>query len=502
MMSSLFDYHDLDWYRESCRELYFFCLGVLSTAFLDKFNNFGMLHKWMCDWIEVKKNPTRKKFISVFRGSFKTTVLLGYCVWLFVWHLVQKKPISICYNTATKENAEAFMEEFREILRECQLLRDIFPEVPHPASGKYRKWSKYKVEYKWVKFHVASLDTRQVSRHYTVIINDDLVNDDNAFSDKERATILRKWKFQKSIITKYRKFKIGLELDVGTPFHHADLMSYMTRKIKTYDKFIMPYAVAEDGKVADLDKRNGHLTLPEMFCWEDFEDKRQEQGKSIFGSQYELRIVDETDKLCDEEWLRYWRFLPENRIRHMTIDPAGVEHKESSATGITIVDWDEAGTMYILYAQKHWVTPMKLIGLISRLQHDYKPIDETFIEKEKYSITIGDTMEHLAPRFDLSFVEHRNRPKDKRIYKLKQHLERGKVLLCQGMKELENDLLNYPDVDSSDLLDALAYQLDVADTPRKKIIPDFEPEIEEGFEEEMNKMLGLDQPEEGMDAYF
>jgi len=507
-----FEFQPREKWLEKCRDLFFFETQVLVTCWLDKFHDFGYLHRKLCDFLTVSKRPSLKKLVAIFRGSFKTTVLLGYCLWLFCWHIARKKPISICYNTATQTNAEAFMEDFREALRECKLLHDIFPEVPYPQEGVYRKFSQKKVEYKWVKFHVASLDTKQVSRHYTVIINDDLVNDDNAFSEKERDAIKRKWKFQKSIITRYKKLKVGLEVDVGSPFHPLDIMSLLIKKIKTYDKFIIPYALTKEGKIPALykdeegewriAKEGAKLTLPEMFTWEDFEDKIEEQGRSIFGSQYELKVLEEEERLVDEKWIRYWQFLPENYIRHMVIDPAGTEKESNDATGITIVDWDARGTMHIVYAEKCWVTPMKLIGKIASLQKQLKP-DDTFIEKEKYSITIADTLDLLAPKMDLSFVEHRNRPKPKRIHKLKQYFESGRVLLGQGMRELESDLTNYPDIDNDDVLDSLAYQLDEMDLPNKKIQRDNEPEIEPGFELEINKLIGLDkETQEDMDAIF
>jgi len=507
-----FSYQPRSKWIEKCRDLYFFETQVLVTTWLDKFHNFGLLHQRLCDFLTLAKRETYKKLISVFRGSFKTTVLLGYCLWLFCWHIVTKKPISICYNTATKENAEAFMEDFREALRECHLLHDIFPEVPYPHEGVYRKFSRYKVEYKWVKFHVSSLDTKQVSRHYTIIINDDLVNDDNAFSEKERKNCIRKWKFQKSIITKYKKFKVGLEIDVGTPFHPLDLMSMLIKKIKTYDKFCIPYALTAKGKTPvvykegqqwKIKREGARLTFPEMFTWEDFEEKFNEQGMSIASSQYELKVQEEAERLCDEKWIKYWRFLPDNYVRHLIIDPAGTEKESNDATGITIIDWDERAHMYIVFTEKIWTTPMKLIGRIARLQKEFKP-DETFIEKMMYSVTIADTVEHYAEKLDFRFVEHKSRKKESRIHKLKQYFESGRIFLAQGMGDLEYDLLNYPDIENDDVLDSLAYQLDEIDIPSKKAEKEREePEPSPGFQEEIDRMLGLDNKlEENMDALF
>jgi len=232
----------------------------LGECWKDKFQDFGKLHKLLCDFLNLEKNPSRKKFISIFRGSYKTTVLVGYAIYLLTWALVNKKPISIVYNTATKENAESFMEDVRETIRQGIFYRWIFPDgLPDSTDNTYKRWSMKKIEYKWIRFHVASLDTRQVSRHYTIMINDDLVNDDNAHSDVERGNIKRKWRYQKSIITRYKKHDIGLEVDVGTPFDSRDLINYITTKVKSYDKFIMPYALPDE--LGDLTLKKNTASL-------------------------------------------------------------------------------------------------------------------------------------------------------------------------------------------------------------------------------------------------
>jgi len=425
----------------------------------------------------------------MFRGSLKTTILLGYVVWLFCWHLAKKKPISICYNTATKENAEAFMADFRETLLSCQFLHELFPELP-TNPNKYRKWALYKVEYKWVKLHVASLETKQVSRHYTVYINDDLINDINAFSEKERGNISRKWKFQKSIITKLRKTKTGLEIDVGTPFHSKDLISWFIKENKTYDKFIVPYAVTETGGVPDPFKRNGFLTFPELFSWEDFQDKRIDQGKSIFASQYKLQVLEDSDRLCYESWLRYWKFLPENFYRTMVVDPAGTEKGENNATGITICDTDERGVIYVVFAEEFYITPMALIEKMRELKKIYDP-DEIWIEKEKYSVTIADTIDHYQIDLNFSFVEHKNISKGDRIHRLKQWFENKRILLGQGQADLENQIVEYPDCENKDILDSLAYQIKINHVPDKRMVREPSPTSVESFEQEMEKASRL-----------
>jgi hypothetical protein len=492
-----------EWWRNQCLNLYFLCAAVLREAFEDKFHNFGKLHELLCDFLDVAKNPSRRKFITVYRGAYKTTVLIGYVIFLYVWSIVNKKPTSICYNTATKENAEAFMLEFQEAMRECTLLYWIFPEIPK-KEGEFRKWTKWKVEYKWFKFHVASLDVKQVSRHYTVIINDDLVNNDNAFSETGREKIKRQWKFQKSIITKYKKFKVGLEIDVGTPYHSQDLISHIYKNIDSYDKFVMPYALPLDtGDPVELSRRNGYLTFPEMQVWEDFDEIFEDQGRSIFATQYELKIVEEASKLCHDHWLRYWTFLPENYVRYLVVDPAGTEDGKNDPTGFVICDVDPLGNIYVVYAEHFWLTPYNVIMMMENLRKEFDP-DEIYVEKEKYSITIADTVEHLAPKLNFAFVEHMNEPKPSRIHRLKQWFETKRIFLGEGMNTLEQELLDYPDTPHVDLLDALAYVLKIMQPPDKRVKREFVPEEEPEFDQQLKRALAILEPnrKENMDGYF
>uniref|UniRef100_A0A6M3J0D4 Putative terminase n=1 Tax=viral metagenome TaxID=1070528 RepID=A0A6M3J0D4_9ZZZZ len=348
-----------------------------------------------------------------------------------------------------------------------------------------------------VKFHVASLETRQVMRHYQVIINDDLVNDENAFSEVERANISRKWKLQKSILTKYRKFKVGTEIDIGTPYHHKDLMSHLMKNVNTYRKFIIPYALPDENGTLDLDRGIGILTMPEMFCWEDFQEKRQEMGPSLFGTQYELKVVDDLDRICEEKWLRYWAVLPKNYQRIFVIDPSGVGDKEDPGTGVFGCDIDPAGYVYVIYAEEVSTTPYQLIKLLEQIRSQYDP-DEIYMEKEKYSDTIADTLQHLESKLFFSFVEHKGRTKGYRIGRIKQFMETGRVLLGRGQRTLEDRLLNHPDCPKH-LLDAMAYALEKMNPPKRNIERDRNSSSEDDFEEELKRAFVYRQEAEVME---
>lgn len=469
-------------WRNASKLLFFFMTEVLSNAWQDKFQNFGVLQKHLCRFLENKRS--KKKFISVFRGSFKTTVILGFCLFLFCWAIVNGEVLAICYNTSSKDNAAIFSDFFRQTLMNCKRLHWIFPEIPTDPS-KYLRWTQKMVEYKAVKFHVSSLDTRQVMRHYQIIINDDLVNDDNAFSETERKSIIRKWKLQKSILTKYKKFNIGMEIDVGTPYHHKDLVSHIMKNVSTYEKFIVPYAVPDDQGILSIKDEIGILTMPEMYCWEDFQEKRIEMGPSLFATQYEIKIIDDADTLCKSDWIKYWNELPKSYQRIMIVDPGGLDKDDDQSNGIYVGDVDPAGYIYSLFAEEVGATPVSLLKLMEKLKQEYDP-DEIYMEREKAEIVLAGVIDLLSANLAWTPVSPYGRDKNSRIKRIKQYVETGRFLLGKGMTTLEDRLLNFPDCPKH-LLDCVAHFISVMNPPKKGIDRTPEDRRTTDFEEEMSK---------------
>ena len=468
-----------EWWRQECRDLYFFETVVLGSAWPDRFHDFGELQRRMCDFLNPRVTLSRKKFLSAFRLSFKTTVLQGFFDYQFVWSIADNQPTGIVYNTATKENASSFQESIKYDLVQNDLLKWIFPELPQNESA-YKTMTKSKIQAGHTRMEFSSLDTIQVGRHAPEMVNDDLENDENAFSDTLREELKRKWRYQKAILTKIRKKGLGLEIDIGTPYHFQGLI-WQIMGMKSYDKLIVPCWEEVEGRRI--------LAMPEVWTEEDFLEKREEMGSAIFSAQFLLHPLPEEDALCYPKWIKYYSALPEVSWRTMVVDPGGSDPKTKDATGISIVDTDENGDMYVVYYQKLWLSPDELMNLMHQLQKDYRP-DDIRIEKEKYSITIADQFRHRFPLMKVSFVEHKHRKKRHRIWKLRQWLQGGRIFIPMDNKELETDLIQYPHLDYDDGLDSLAYHLDIRRVPPRTTLPRFSPQIDPSFDVEYDKYLG------------
>ena len=493
------DLKSMRWWRKRCNRLFFFSKVVLSTAWPDKFHDFGRLQGQMCEFLEPQFNPDKKKLISVYRESLKTTVLLGFSLWLFCWYWVKKEPMSINYNTATKPNAGNFMDNFRFALLNCPLLQAIF-DLPTDRDA-YSNFTKERVTLGHVTFTVSSFEEQQASRHSKIIINDDLVNEQNHQTETMREQVKNKWRFQKSVVSQIKATDVSYEIDCGTPYDRRDLMWWLMTENKTYTKFIRGCLVGWPNlSIIDVLNRSKPLTDPDLMTYEKLEEKLDEQGKRIMASQYLLITLTEDEALAEDHHIQYWKFLPEVTWRTMVVDAGGSDSQVHDATGVTVLDCDPDGTLYEVHAKEYFVGPIDLMRLLDSLIEEFKP-DDARVEKEKYANTIADFFEKDFPARNISFVKHAGRRKEDRIWRLRPWIHKGRILFNPKRSKLVDYVLAYPQVELDDLLDSLAYHLDIIRVPKKTAKPREIPTAP-GFDDEYEDYLKGKRMQQRREAEF
>jgi hypothetical protein len=313
---------------------------------------------------------------------------------------------------------------------------------------------------------------------HNCILNDDLVTKDNAFSEVGRSAVRRAWSFQKAILTKHKRLGIGTEIDVGTLYHENDLIAYLINEARGYDKFIVPYSIrTADGREV--------LSFPEMFTWEDFEDRLSDMGETDFSTQYKLLIHGGSNCLIRREKLKYWSVLPLNYTRYMFIDPAGTEKEKNDPWGFLVWDLDERGYLHVRYCEEAWHDIRNGLRHADHLSQLWSP-DEIWFEKEKYSIAADAVSADIVPHLVFQLHDHKNEPPDSRVRRLKPYLETGKILFGEGQEALLKQVLRYPDLKPhDDLLMCMAHAIRVGQAPRKGPAKESSKPAEKDFHEEM-----------------
>lgn len=165
--------------RRSLREraeasLYVFCRDVLGYGDL-----YEPLHRPLCDFVQ---QPT-KQLLLLPRGHFKSTVVsVSYPLWL----LAKFPDTRILIANATLDNPRKWVAEQLSHLRGNEVLRWVFPEmVPQKDIDDFGFVESYTVPSRkatWgeASVEITSVSNNVVSRHYEVILFDDLVSAENS----------------------------------------------------------------------------------------------------------------------------------------------------------------------------------------------------------------------------------------------------------------------------------------------------------------------------------
>ena len=151
---------------------------------------YGDIHKEVFKWLS-KEHQDLNQLILLPRGHLKSHCMAVWCTW---W--VTKHPdTTILYISATSTLAEDQLYAIKGIL-DSEIHRRYWPEMIKPDEGKREKWSataisldhpKRKLEgIRDATIRTAGLTTNTTGWHADVIVPDDVVVPDNAYTEEGR----------------------------------------------------------------------------------------------------------------------------------------------------------------------------------------------------------------------------------------------------------------------------------------------------------------------------
>lgn len=260
-------YEKLSYMPESAKEvrerslvdLYYFA-QLVNPGYM-----YGSVHeeifRWMQDYSLFGKDEdsTSNKLIMLPRAHLKSHMVAVWCCWVILNH----PEVTILYLSATAELAISQLYSIQNILGSGTFMR-FFPEYIHEQEGKREKWcstsimidhpnrSKEGVRDATVK--TAGLTTNTTGWHADIIIADDIVIPENAYTEDGRESVSKK----SSQFTSIRN-NGGFTMACGTRYHPVDI--YDVWKNQIYDVYndygekvaekdvwdIKEYVVEEDG---------------------------------------------------------------------------------------------------------------------------------------------------------------------------------------------------------------------------------------------------------------
>ncbi|QDP53377.1 MAG: putative terminase large subunit [Prokaryotic dsDNA virus sp.] len=243
---------------------------------------YGDIHKEAFDWIQdyqlYGEESGLNKLLMFPRAHLKSHIVATATAWLIARH----PEVTVLYLSATAELSETQLYAIKSILSGDKFTR-YFPEYIHPMEGKREKWTERKIVIDHIRrrneatrdptIATAGLTTNTTGWHADIIVPDDLVVPENAYTEEGRRGVAKK----ASQFTSIRN-PGGFTLACGTRYHPSDIYSsWKEQKVEVYDSdgemidrvpiwdvmervvevngmFLWPRVVRGDGKVFGFDK--------------------------------------------------------------------------------------------------------------------------------------------------------------------------------------------------------------------------------------------------------
>ncbi len=331
---------------------------------------YGDLHKDVFRWLMTEDRPN--KLLLLPRSHMKSHCIAVWCAW---W--VTKFPATtILYLSATSDLAEKQLFAIKQML-DCDNYRRYWPLMIHPDEGKRAKWSsteimvdhpiRVKEGVRDPTIRAAGLTTTTTGSHADVLVPDDIVVPDNAYTEDGRRKVASAMSQMASILNTG-----GIVNACGTRYHPADQYSiWLTqtiqlfgdedeligeepiwdifeRVVETNGVFIWPREARDDGKEFGFNRKE-LARISAMYS-----DRTQ-----FFAQYYNDPNDPESNRLDASRFQYYdpvnlrneggsWFFKNKKLNIYAGIDFAFSRNKKADYTAIVVVGVDSDGFIYIV----------------------------------------------------------------------------------------------------------------------------------------------------------
>jgi phage terminase large subunit-like protein len=340
---------------------------------------YGEVHKevyrWMQDYALFGQGDglTANKLIMLPRAHLKSHMVATWCAWVITRH----PEVTMLYVSATAELAEVQLFDIKNILGGSTYTR-FFPEYINPQEGKRQKWSTKKVIIDHIKrtkegirdatIATAGLTTNTTGWHADIVVSDDIVVPENAYTEEGRDSVRKKT----SQFTSIRNAG-GFTMACGTRYHPADV--YDTWKGQFYNLYNKEEEIIDQAPVWEVKEyaveTDGIFIWPRMVRPEDNKAygfglpildriKAEYEDRVQFHAQYYNDPNDPGSERINREKFQYydrrhlkstggnWFFKDKRLNIYAAVDFAFSLNKKSDFTAIVVIGIDCDGMVYLL----------------------------------------------------------------------------------------------------------------------------------------------------------
>ncbi len=283
-----------------------------------------------------------------------------------------------------------------------------------------------------------------------VIIGDDLETDEMVAS-KDQRNKFDEW-FWKTLNNTLRGK--GQIIVIGTILHTDSFLSELIKKGR-HGWETRLYTAEKDGKPLWPDE----WPMPRLI------DKKKEIGQYAYAQEFLNDPIPDNMRKFQERWFQYFDQEPKGCVYFTTVDPAIDLKDTSDCTAILTCAVDPDKNIYVVDYINKRLLPSETIDAIFHVYERFKPqivgIEAVgFQMKLKYDLEQERNNRRLYPV--IRELKSGGRRKELRIEGLQPFFESKKIFMKETQLVLKTQLLRFPSPRcKDDLIDALAYQLDI-----------------------------------------
>ena len=407
------------------------------------------------------------------RGHGKSTIGdVDFCI----TKVLRNPDIRIMIGSKTQTQASAFLKEIRTHFEQNVNLIRIFGDWKKSRDNVWND-KEFTVNRRTVIKKEATVSAlgasgAVVSKHFDIIIGDDLVGFENARTEAQRK-VLKEW-FYSSL---YPTLEPDGEIHIlGTRYSPMDLYEDLI-KSKNYKVNVQQAITVKDGQEYSL--------WESKFSLEKLRSIREEAGLIIFNMQYQNNTELAKGKIFKYKYFKHFEEYDIdydlNRVRVKVLDSQGVpywipvriymgadlaisedETSNNDYFVLTVIGVDKNKNVYVLdYLKERLTFNAQLNAILDYGKNKFPMVERIGVETVQYQKSLAQEIRRLS----LLPVVNIQTSKDKvtRAMRRSALFENGKVWFRIGMDDLEECLLLFPEVDHDDLFDSLDFALTVAD---------------------------------------
>lgn len=407
------------------------------------------------------------------RGHGKSTIGdVDFCI----TKVLRNPDIRIMIGSKTQTQASAFLKEIRTHFEQNVNLIRIFGDWKKSRDNVWND-KEFTVNRRTVIKKEATVSAlgasgAVVSKHFDIIIGDDLVGFENARTEAQRK-VLKEWFYSSLCPTLEPDGEIHI---LGTRYSPMDLYEDLI-KSKNYKINVQQAITVKDGQEYSL--------WESKFSLEKLRSIREEAGLIIFNMQYQNNTELAKGKIFKYKYFKHFEEYDIdydlNRVRVKVLDSQGVpywipvriymgadlaisedETSNNDYFVLTVIGVDKNKNVYVLdYLKERLTFNAQLNAILDYGKNKFPMVERIGVETVQYQKSLAQEIRRLS----LLPVVNIQTSKDKvtRAMRRSALFENGKVWFRIGMDDLEECLLLFPEVDHDDLFDGLDFALTVAD---------------------------------------